>query len=170
MWEPTHTDLLRAVFFLFPIQSQISSSSVSYLLSSWFLACSFFEMEATYSCETSVDFQQTTPCYIPEDRTLQGNHLFLTQIEFQFLCRTSHSLITVLIALFSWARGNRNGRFIAKSEFLSNKDYSVFLFLWKTVSKMKRVEGTSTGFLIENDFSWRVCTISRSILFTGYAI
>jgi hypothetical protein len=31
-------------------------------------------MEVTYSSETSGDFQQTTRCYIPEDRTLH-NHL-----------------------------------------------------------------------------------------------
>jgi streptogramin lyase len=30
-------------------------------------------MEATYSTETSVDFQRTTRCCIPEDRTLH-NH------------------------------------------------------------------------------------------------
>jgi hypothetical protein len=28
-------------------------------------------MEATYSSETSVDFQRTTRCYFPEDRTLR---------------------------------------------------------------------------------------------------
>jgi hypothetical protein len=31
---------------------------------------STLKMEATCSSETSVDFQQTTQCYIPEDRAL----------------------------------------------------------------------------------------------------
>jgi hypothetical protein len=36
----------------------------------------FFDlkMEMTSSCETSVDFQQTTWCYIPEDRALHNHH------------------------------------------------------------------------------------------------
>jgi hypothetical protein len=32
---------------------------------------STLKMEAEYSSEKSVDFQRTTPSYIPEDRTLQ---------------------------------------------------------------------------------------------------
>jgi hypothetical protein len=35
-------------------------------------------MEATCSFETSVDFQCTTQCYIPEDRTLQDVEVFFS--------------------------------------------------------------------------------------------
>jgi hypothetical protein len=35
---------------------------------------STLNLEATYFTKTSAGFQQTTWCYIPEDRTLHDNH------------------------------------------------------------------------------------------------
>jgi hypothetical protein len=45
----------------------------AFTLVSCFAYYSTLKMDATCSSETSVDFQQTTRCYIPEDRTLH-NH------------------------------------------------------------------------------------------------
>jgi hypothetical protein len=44
------------------------------------LAYSTLNMEATCSCETSVDFQRATRCYIPADWTFHNHHFWEPQI------------------------------------------------------------------------------------------
>jgi hypothetical protein len=47
--------------------------SACFILLSWLVHSSILKMEATCSSKVSVDFQRTTRCYIPENRTLH-NH------------------------------------------------------------------------------------------------
>jgi hypothetical protein len=50
-----------------------------FMLVSYLAYSSILKMEATYSFETSVAFQQTTWHYIPKDTTLYSQQLFLTR-------------------------------------------------------------------------------------------
>jgi hypothetical protein len=52
-------------------------------------------MEATFSSETSVDFQRTTLHYVPEDSTLH-NHSYET-LEFQDLIAGAVEIFTKLV-------------------------------------------------------------------------
>jgi hypothetical protein len=62
-------------------------SPTCYLRHAGFLLYSFLtlKMEATCSSETSVNFQQTTQCYIPEGRTLHNRKIFKSHLPFPVL-------------------------------------------------------------------------------------
>jgi hypothetical protein len=54
-----------------------SKLAASFMMVSSLAYSSIVEMEGTCSSETSADFQRTTKCYTPEDRTLQAESVKL---------------------------------------------------------------------------------------------
>jgi hypothetical protein len=46
-----------------------------FILMSFWVYSSTLNVKATYSSETSVNYQKTVLCYAPEDRTLQSRYL-----------------------------------------------------------------------------------------------
>jgi hypothetical protein len=69
---------------------KVQGGTAFHLLSRWFLAWLIFltlTTEATCSFKTSVDFQQTTWRYIPEDRTLHSKECTWMWRELRMFCK-----------------------------------------------------------------------------------
>jgi hypothetical protein len=77
-----------------------------YLLHVGFLLCLFFG--ATWSSETSVGFQRTTWCYIPEDKTLE-NHYSPLLSHGQFELQPSRKVLFIFKFFGIYGHLNCNG-------------------------------------------------------------
>jgi hypothetical protein len=65
---------------------------------------STLKMEATFSCEKSVDFQRTTRHYIPEDRTLHNHRCknLKSYIIYSFIYRCVINCIGYIASMIGW--------------------------------------------------------------------
>jgi hypothetical protein len=72
------------------------------------------KMEATYSSETSVDFQRITQRYIPEDRTMQGVlnwpliSIYCQGRQYVYVTTFLHALQTPFFNYYYWWGGTKS--------------------------------------------------------------